>query len=678
MTGIFAALLEGRASLGQSFHVSQEPPGWVDDTYGWENDAGVLINQRNALEINAVYACTRVLAESVASLPLILYRRIGDRNKARAMDHSLYSLLHDLPNPEITSFEMRETLMGHLCTWGNAYAEIEWSAGGEVLALWPLRPDRIEAIERVNGEIYYTYRLPDKLGTPPKILHTSRVMHVRGMGFDGQIGYSPIRMQRNTLGLARATEGFGARFFQNDARPGGILEHPAKLSDEAHKRLRDSWEKRHQGMERSHRLSILEEGMKYHEIGLPPEDAQFLETRKFQTNEIARMYRMPPHMIQDLDRATFNNIEHLSISFVVNTLRPWLVRWEQAIARDLLLPSERDALFAEHLVSGLLRGDIQSRYEAYAQGRQNGWLSANDIRSMENMNPIEGGDTYLVPLNMVPADSVHALAPSPGMESDDDRARARRIQQRTPEARSLRSANVRRRLQQAHFSMYQDVAARVLRREANDVGNQARKQLTRRSLFEFNDWLNRFYQEHQQFVIDQFAPLANTYGELVAAEARDEVGEPAEISEGLRDWIRMYLEAFAARHSSVSEGRIRRAIRDAQEDGRDELEAVEQLLEGWPEQRATEVARWESVRFNNGLSVATYLGAGIQRLRWVAFGESCPYCSDLNGSIVGIRQFYLAAGEDYEPDGADRPLHVTHNVGHAPAHRGCDCMTVSA
>ena len=248
-------------------------------------------------------------------------------------------------------------------------------------------------------------------------LTDDRVWHLRGLSNDGLDGYSPISLMRQAIGLSMAAEKFGAKFFGNDARPGGILLHPGQLGDEAAKRLTETWESRHGGLSGAHRVAVLEEGLSYKEIGIPPDDAQFLETRKFQVNEIARIYRIPPHMLADLERATFSNIEHQSIDFVTHTIRPWLVRWEQSIKQNLMVPADRDRYFAEFLVDGLLRGDTKSRYEAYAIGRQNGWFSADDIREMENLNPLPDGkgEEYLIPLNMIPAGS----APATVAETDE-------------------------------------------------------------------------------------------------------------------------------------------------------------------------------------------------------------------------------------------------------------------
>ena len=661
-----------RARKLGSFHVSQELPGWVRAFSTYDVASGVQVDEQTALEYSAVWSCIRVLSETVASLPLHLYRRRPDGGKERSTDHPLYNILHDAPNPETTSFYLRETLMGHLCGWGNAYAELELNRRGEVTGIWPLRPDRMK-VSRQNGQLSYTYRLPkpDDQGNLEAILPTERVLHIPGLGYDGVVGYSPVQMARSAIGLGIAAGEFGSRFFGNDARPGVVLEHPGEIGDEAHKRLRESWETRHQGLEASHRVAVLEEGMTLKEIGIPPEEAQFLETRKFQRSEIASIYRVPPHMIGDLERATFSNIEHQSIEFVVYSIRPWLVRWEQAMNQVLLTAAERREYFIEHLVDGLLRGDIGSRYAAYATGRQNGWLSANDVRQMENMNPIDDGDVYMVPLNMIPASQVSGFGPTPGMENNATRADVSIVP--GPEKRGIRSAQERHRLQQAYHRVYRDVAARVLRRERNDVSAAAKKQLGSRGLPEFQIWLEEFYAEHGRFVFSSFEPVARAYAELVAGAAHDEVGELPELTETDEAFVRDYLVSFAARHCNVSRARLSHLLLEAV----DPLEAIEAELAGWPEKRAEETARWEAVRFGNALAKAIYISAGIIRLRWRAFDESCPYCTALDGQVVGVQEFFLQAGSAFQPEGASHPLTPQHNVGYAPAHDGCDCMVVA-
>ena len=364
--------------------------------------SGKPVNERTAMQTTAVYACVRILAEAVASLPLHVYEYQDDGGKKLVHEHPLYYLLHDEPNPEMTSFVFRETLMSHLLIWGNAYAQIIRDGAGRVLGLYPLLPDKMEVQRDDRGNIYYVYsRNSDENPMFKEYgnikLKAEDVLHIPGLGFDGLIGYSPIAMAKNAVGMTLACEEYGASFFANGANPGGVLEHPGVLKDPS--KVRESWNSVYRGVNNAHKIAVLEEGMKYQQIGIPPEEAQFLETRKFQINEIARLYRIPPHMVGDLDKSSFSNIEQQSLEFVKYTLDPWVIRWEQSLQRSLLLPREKGKYFIKLNVDRLLRGDYQSRMNGYAVGRQNGWFSANDIREMENMNPIpdeEGGNLYLV------------------------------------------------------------------------------------------------------------------------------------------------------------------------------------------------------------------------------------------------------------------------------------------
>ena len=360
------------------------------------SSSGQTVNERTALQTAIVYACVRVLSETIASLPLHTYRYTTN-GKEKAIEHPMYYLLHSEPNPEMTSFMFRETLMGHLLLWGNAYAQIIRDGRGKVVGLYPLLPNKMVVNRNNQGQLYYQY---EKDGQT-YILNRYEVLHIPGLGFDGLIGYSPIAMAKNAIGMAIATEEYGAKFFANGANPGGVLEHPGVVKDPA--RIRESWNAVYQGSSNAHRVAVLEEGMKFQSIGIPPEQAQFLETRKFQINEIARIFRIPPHMVGDLEKSSFSNIEQQSLEFVMYTLDPWVVRWEQAIQRALFSESEKRQYFVKFNVDGLLRGNYESRMNGYAVGRQNGWLSANDIRELENMNRVSaelGGDLYLINGNM--------------------------------------------------------------------------------------------------------------------------------------------------------------------------------------------------------------------------------------------------------------------------------------
>ena len=373
--------------------------------------AGKSVNERSAMQMTAVYACVRILSESIAGLPLHMYQYEEDGSKKKAVEHPLYHLLHDEPNPEMTSFIFRETLMSHLLLWGNAYAQIIRNGKGDIIALYPLMPNRMKVERDTKGQLYYEYQTmkedaPTMKGAVYQ-LDPSEVLHVPGLGFDGLVGYSPIAMAKNAIGLAIAAEEYGSKFYANGAAPSGVLEHPNVLKDPA--KVRDSWNAAFGGSSNAHRVAVLEEGMKYTPISISPNEAQFLETRKFQINEIARIFRVPPHMVGDLEKSSFSNIEQQSLEFVKYTLNPWVCRWEQALQRALLDDDEKVKYFFRFNVEGLLRGDYQSRMNGYATARQNGWMSANDIRELENLDRIPaelGGDLYLVNGNMLPLSQV--------------------------------------------------------------------------------------------------------------------------------------------------------------------------------------------------------------------------------------------------------------------------------
>lgn len=390
------------------------------------SSSGKRVNQKSAMQMTAVYSCVRILSEAVASLPIHVYKYNSQGGKEKALDHPLYFLLHDEPNPEMTSFVFRETLMTHLLLWGNAYAQIIRNGKGEIVALYPLMPDRMTVDRDEYGKLYYEYTVSTDdahtLKGSTVRLEPRDVLHVPGLGFDGLVGYSPIAMAKNAIGLAIAAEEYGSKFYANGAAPSGVLEHPGTLKDPA--KVRDSWSETFGGSANSHKIAVLEEGMKYTPISINPNEAQFLETRKFQINEIARIFRVPPHMVGDLEKSSFSNIEQQSLEFVKYTLDPWVSRWEQSMIRSLFTKEEKTTYFIKFNVDGLLRGDYQSRMNGYAIGRQNGWMSANDIRELENLDRIPaelGGDLYLINGNMTKLEDAGIFAnTNNGKENSED------------------------------------------------------------------------------------------------------------------------------------------------------------------------------------------------------------------------------------------------------------------
>lgn len=382
----------------------------------WGPFGEVAMDGTNGLSIAAYYSCVKILAEDVSTLPLHIYRRLPGGGKERATDHRLYATLHDRPNPEMTGVNLWETLMGHTVMWGNGFAQIRLDRldrpTGE---LWPLRPDRMkierEAVADAQGRrhLVYCYRTDDGQEVD---FREEEILHVRGLSSNGLIGFSPIQVVGGPFLLSRNAERFGISWFTNGSRPGGVVTVKGQLSPEGRATLRDQIEGRFLGASNGSRVAVLEEDTSWTTVGTPPEDAQFLETRKFQRAEIAGMFRVQAHLINDLERATFNNIEMLSLEHVVYTLRPWLVRIEQEIKRRLLPDPE---YFAEFLADGLLRGDAVGRATALQIRRQNGTLTADEWREMENQNPLPDGrgeDTWM-PSNMQVVGSVGSVSPSP-------------------------------------------------------------------------------------------------------------------------------------------------------------------------------------------------------------------------------------------------------------------------
>lgn len=630
---------------------------------GASSYAGPSVNEDNAMRSSAVYACIRIISESIASLPLVLYKQTG-RNKERATKHPLYPVLHDLANQEMTALEWRELMISHVLLRGNGYSEIETDSAGRVVGLEPLRPDRMEEVRR-NGSkrLEYMYRQGD--GTL-RMIPGFRIHHIKGLG-DGLVGYSPIGWAaRQAIGLSLAAEEYGARFYSNGARPGLILRHPGKLSAAAHERLRVSFATEHQGVSNAHKTKILEEGMDVTTIGIPNNEAQFLETRKFQVTEIARIYRVPPHMLADLDRATFSNIEQQSINFVVYTLMPWLVRHEQAIYRDLLDANDRKAFFAKYIVEGMLRGDTLSRYQSYQVAINNTILTPNEIRELEDRNPIDGGDKLFVPLNMIelgaPPPPVAAPAPAP--------AKARALEDASLETRDAKMGNDRRAMMNRHVRLFEDAASRAVMRETSAIRKAAKARLGTRSAESFQSWLETFYKQLRTWFPGYFSSLMESYAETVMASVADELGgEPAPLDEEMRTWIAGYLANFTEVYAVGGEKQLRTLIAESKDDAQ-AATAINDRMDGWDATKATKTGLDQAFEAGNALALFGYSAASVSFLVWRTSGKSCPLCQKMNGRRIKVGGYFVKEGDTVHADGVD-PLPVIRNMRHAPLHSGC-------
>lgn len=442
------------------------------------------VTPESAITSSGVIAIITLLSQDTSSLPLLLYARRG-RNKFRAADHPYYRLMHDQPNDEMSSMTFRELIASHIVAWGNFYGQMIWNEKGEVTEIWPLRPDRM-TVQRVDGKKIYLYR---QWNNEPRPFTTDDILHIPGWGFDGLVGYSKISLARNAIGLAISAEKFGSKLFANDARPGVVYMHPGPqaLSDIAYGHLQESL-KENQGVDNSWKPKILEEGLTIKEIGIPPEDAQFLQTRQFQLAEINRILGpVPPHMIGDIEKSTSwgTGIDSQEQGYVNHTLRPLAVRIEQALNLQLLLKADRDqGYFFEHLFDGLLRGDIAVRYEAYVKAVNNGFMSRNEVRERENLNPRSGLDDILQPLNM-----------------------------------TVVGSTVTDPQQSAFMPLIHEAALRVIKRETNDLRGAVKRHLSKGQTAEFSEWSNQFYGiEQPAFIQRQFGPIVEAYCRIFSVD----------------------------------------------------------------------------------------------------------------------------------------------------------------
>lgn len=387
------------SAFGETGKLSDDN-SWLTRAVGGRSSSGILVNESSALTLSAVWACHRILAETLAHPPLVVYeRKKGKDGKQRiepAADLEIFWSLKNEFNDHMTSLVARETVMGHVAGYGNGYFEVERRRNAEPVQLWPMLPDRTNPILE-NGKLRYETRVD---GQPVKI-SAQNTVHIPGLGFDGYKGYSPIQMARNVVGLGQATEEFGAKYFSQGSKSGGVLMYPGQLSPKAKENIQNSFENDTQGLDKAHRITILEEGTKFIATTIPPNDAQFLETRKFQVIEIARFYRMPLHKMQEMERSTNNNIEQQAIEFVMDTMLPWFVRWEQELNRKLWVTREdRKRYFCKFNLNGLLRGDSAARSQYYKSAIETGYMTRNEVRELEDLEPLDGLDEPLVPLNM--------------------------------------------------------------------------------------------------------------------------------------------------------------------------------------------------------------------------------------------------------------------------------------
>lgn len=601
---------------------------------------GLSVSEKSAVNVMEVATAIRVISNGFAQVPLKVYRKAGG-DRVEADGHPLYKILHDRPNDEMTSFTLRQTLMGHLLTWGNAYCQIERNFFGEVIGLWPLLPDRTTP-RRIDGKLWYETRISkDPAGVEnnkTEWLPADEVLHIPGLGFDGLKGYSVISMIRENVGLAGAYQEMAARFFSNDATPGFMLATDQKLGDPQYARLNEQFNEGHQGLRNKFKPYILEGGLKPVTVSMPLEDAEFIESRKFERWTIFGYYGIPPHMVADTEKSSSwgTGISEMSAGFIKFTMDPWFVCAEQAINAKLLGANAQGPLFCEFDREGFQRGAFKDRIQGYKELWGMGVASNAYIARLENL-PKPPVELWLVPSNVI---SIKQVEPKVQKDIDAPDALAIAAAQPKPDANKPKadSGEGRAALMRAQRHVLIDVVDRILRRERVDVSQKVTKLLSKPD--ELTTWLDSFYKEHRTFARKQIAPAIETFAEAIRADVARELDKDVP---PFSSFIRGITDGVAGRVATVGEVELRK-----------------QILSGEPtwSRAAEEVVERELVQIGNAFAKAAYRSAGVPLIVWVA-RDSCSDCQTLDRHSVAI-------GEQFR-DG----------IGHPPLCEDCTCVIMA-
>jgi len=641
---------------------------------GNSTTSGVKVNTTSAMTSSAVLCAHRNLTESVAMLPWHLYRQdvAAGTKRHPAVDHPVYKLLKSNPNPELTPFQFKEWTQGSMLTRGNAYAEIQRNIHGAPTALWPLHASRVKPV-RINGFRHYECQL-DGGGTA--IIEPQNMLHNRGFFEGGLVGLSLIQLGKEAIGTGIAQAKYESFFFNNASAPSGIITHPLSLEAKTKKNILAGWGKRHAGLDNSQRVSILDEGMSWTSTSVSPSDAQLIEGRKYSVLEVCRIFKVAPHKLFELSNATFSNIEQQSIEFVIFTLMPWLIRMEEQAEKSLLADSEIGQYYCKFNVDALLRGTIKERYEAYAIGKHNGFLSADDIRDREDLNPLPDGqgNIYTIPLNMQSAKDL--AQPDGTVEPLNDGDSETKTAPTADRARAKRNQTVeyRRRLRRDFRKVLHGAASQVVHAESRELNKLLEKHIGQRSAETLGEAIRQYYGETAAAMIEKLlGPSFAAYGEAVTLAAATEMGGDVP---DMAKFIADYTGQFAAQYGEKRQAEIAQIIANADPD----LVAAEitDRMDEWNEKTADKVANNQVVKLGDAIATATFAGLGATALVWVANAGACPLCEELDGQTVGIEQSFVEKSGTVDPgDESVQPLVAKTNIGHAPLHGGCEC-TIAA
>lgn len=671
--GLFSQAFENRS------FVSYGTPDVYDDFWygltGGVSGSGKMVNRQSAMRLAALAACVLLISADKASLPLKLLKERKSGGTDPAKDEDLYHLLHDQPNPEMTSFTWRETGQGQILLGGNQYSVIERSGKG-VKAIWPVKPEKItvKRSKSMGGYDDNDFGGIDKIGGfgslgkkrgpivyqiqgEPEPRPARDVLHVPGFGFNGLVGESVIRnFARESIGIGLSQKEFESIFFKQGFNPGGFFTFPGALSEEAKPKFIKAVDKRFKGTsaDGSRRPMVLEDDGKFVPFDVKMADAQFIDLLRMTKEDLCGVYRVPPAKIGIFTKgANYNNTEQQNKSYLDNCMMGWIVRDEQAMNSKLLAPEQRRAGFIiKYNFDALLRPDAKARSEIDQRYWQMG-VPLNTMRNRDDLNPVDGGDVGMVPLNFVPVDEPRQPAPVPVQSN------ARSIEFR---ATALQSVRGRDRVAKRYYPLFRDAAQKIVNRESIAVKKEVDKQTKDRAKRNMETWLNDFYRDMPAYIQDTIGPTMRSFAESIQEAAAGEIGADIGLLAELETEIREYIDGFTAQYVVSSHGQLNSL----------ELDELETRVDEWHEKRSEKVASRQTVSMGNMVAASVFFSGGF-RSKWAIRGpETCPYCRSLEGKTVARGEGFVQAGTEIEVEGQD-PMPIRGLTKYPALHQGCDC-----
>lgn len=626
--------------------------------------SGKRVNEVSSLNISAIYSAITIIAGTIASLPRRIYKRLPDGGKMPAFDHPLFDRINNKPNSsDMTAWNWIFSQIGHKYLWGNWYTYIKGDSY-RYRELWPLLPDRTY-LDQNNTERYVT-----QIDGKEVYILRRKILHIPHFSFNGKTGYGVIHFARESLGISMALDEFAARFFSNGTNSGGVVTYEAKMDDAEKKRIADDFNKKYAGLGKTHNTVFLGgKGTKFEKIETDAEKAQALQSRQFSVIEVARWMNLPPHILKELSRATFSNIEQQSTELVMYSFLPLVTQIEQAMNLAFFDDEERKEYFVKFDLKGLLRGDLATRTNFYTAMLDRGVFNGDDVLSLEDMNPQPDGigKIYMVPFNMQNKEIIKTVS------AEINPVRNNKTKIITDKRNEKRSVNLRRKITNQLIPRFRDYGNEITGFEIEKIRNLVKEHLTKRDYSDFSSEIRNFYRDEFKKRISELAgPLIAGYAGAIIPVSQDEINSESDITAMMQEFEREYLEYFISRHINSSRGQILALMNDNQDADVLIDEIILDRMSEWEEKRPGKIVMHETIRAESAFARNVFKLCGISKLVSYSIGKSCPYCNALDGVVIGIDDSFLQPG-DFQPEGADEPLTVSTPKKHPPYHGGCDC-----